>query len=72
MLEITEPGTKKTTDAQICTWRELFSELEDEGHTEVTVNSHDISRASTNSDDASVWDINYSKIIMVYDTGVYG
>ena len=52
MLEISEPDKKKTTDAQVCTWRDLFKDLEDEGHTDVTINSHELQRVSmTNGSD---------------------
>ena len=51
VLEISEPEKKRTTDAQVCTWRELYMDLEDEGHVEVTINSHDIHRVSAGSDE---------------------
>ena len=53
VLEISDPSKKKTTDAQVCSWRELFSDLEDEGHFEVTVNSHDVQKAPASSEDTS-------------------
>ena len=53
MLEITDPNKKKTTDAQICSWRELFADLEDEGHVDVTVNSHEVQKAPASSEDTS-------------------
>ena len=51
VLEISEPDKKRTTDAQICSWRELFRDLEDEGHVEVTINSHELQRVSAGSDE---------------------
>ena len=52
VLEISEPEKKRTTDAQVCSWRELYRDLEDEGHVEVTINSHDIQRVSAGSDES--------------------
>ena len=46
VLEISEPDKKRTSDAEVCTWRDLFKDLEDEGHTDVTINSHDVQRVS--------------------------
>ena len=59
VLEISEPDKKKTTDAQVCTWRDLFKDLEDEGHTDVTINSHDMQRVSMaeGSDDKRAWSL---------------
>ena len=53
VLEISDPSKKKTTDAEVCSWRELFTDLEDEGHFEVTVNSHEVQKAPANSEDTS-------------------
>ena len=46
VLEISEPDKKRTSDAEVCTWRDLFKDLEDEGHTDVTIKSHDVQRVS--------------------------
>ncbi|CAL1132158.1 unnamed protein product [Cladocopium goreaui] len=69
VLEISDPTKKKTTDAQVCSWRELFSDLEDEGHFEVTVNSHDVQKAPASSEDTSEFYIRPKANEMFYSWG---
>ena len=44
VLEIAEKDKRATTDAAPSTLRELFSEMEESGHVDFTVNSHDLKK----------------------------
>ena len=44
ILEVSEPEKKSTYDADSCSWKQLLSELEEEGHTEVTINHHELTK----------------------------
>lgn len=42
VLEMADPSKKSTSDSEVCCWRTLICELEEEGITGATVNSHDL------------------------------
>ena len=46
VLEIQEKDKRATTDAAICTWRDLLQEMEETGTVDFTVNSHELNKPS--------------------------
>ena len=46
VLEIQEKDKRATTDAAICTWRDLLQEMEETGTVDFTVNSHELKKPS--------------------------
>ena len=50
VLEIQESQKKSTSDSDMCSWRELLRELEEEGLCDVTINSHELVRGAASED----------------------
>lgn len=46
VLEIQEKEKRATSDASICSWRELLQEMEESGHVDFTINSHEVQKPS--------------------------
>lgn len=46
VLEVSEAEKKSTYDADACSWKSLLTELEEEGHTDVTINAHELTKPS--------------------------
>ena len=57
VLELQKKDSRQTEDAEICTLRDLFSEIEEGGVCDFTVNSHDVTKPSAlkASDGALSW-----------------
>ncbi|CAK9070498.1 unnamed protein product, partial [Durusdinium trenchii] len=51
IFEVQEADKKGCVDSEQCSLRKLLQEMEDEGWTDVTVNSHDLTRPSAEGPD---------------------
>ena len=49
VLEIPDESSKASSDAQRCTWAQLFREIEDQGVPEFSVNCHTVVAPSVDS-----------------------
>lgn len=61
VLEIPDDSSKSTTDSQRCSWNQLFKEIEDQGVTEYSVNSHIVVPPSVAEGERSVFILTCSK-----------